>query len=390
MVTSYLMLYYLNGRQAKESKELEVLFKTVSVSADGGDNGLNISESSGKFDFNTKVIGNISAGGATGEAVEYDQMNTALGDYVPTSQKGAANGVATLGADSKIPSAQLPALVISSVSVVADETAQLALTAEEGDMAIRTDNSKSYIHNGGSAGTMADWTEITAPGDVSSVNSQTGTVVLDSDDIGEGSTNLYHTAARVKAAAVADSITDAVTDVAPSQNAVFDALALKSDTSHNHSGVYSPVGHNHDGTYSQLGHTHTASEVTDLVLDLGIEEDLTNDEGGSTAHTIREVVYVSAAGNVKLAQANGTFDEGDIFYMVKDASIADQASGTYYAPAKGTKVAGFTGLTVGAKLYISRTTPGGYATSLSGYQSGEHVISIGRAISATTIIFDPQ
>jgi hypothetical protein len=30
--------------------------------------------------------------------------------YIPLSQKGAANGVATLGADSKIPSSQLPAL----------------------------------------------------------------------------------------------------------------------------------------------------------------------------------------------------------------------------------------------------------------------------------------
>ena len=47
------------------------------------------------------------------------------------------------------------------------------------------------------------------------------------DNISEGTTNLYFTAARAKAAAVADAIVDGVTDVAPSQNAVFDALALK-------------------------------------------------------------------------------------------------------------------------------------------------------------------
>ena len=45
-------------------------------------------------------------------------------------------------------------------------------------------------------------------------------------DIAEG-TNLYFTDARAKAAAVADAIVDGVTDVAPSQNAVFDALAGK-------------------------------------------------------------------------------------------------------------------------------------------------------------------
>lgn len=62
---------------------------------------------------------------------------------------------------------------------------------------------------------------------VSSVNSQTGAVVLDSDDIGEGATNLYFTGARAKSAAVSNTITNGVTDVAPAQDAVFDALAGK-------------------------------------------------------------------------------------------------------------------------------------------------------------------
>ena len=52
----------------------------------------------------------------------------------------------------------------------------------------------------------------------------------DTDDLSEGSTNLYHTVARAKAAAVADAIVNGVVNVAPSQNAVFDALALKEGT----------------------------------------------------------------------------------------------------------------------------------------------------------------
>lgn len=40
-------------------------------------------------------------------------------------------------------------------------------------------------------------------------------------------TNLYFTEARARTAAVADAITDGVTNIAPSQNAVFDALALR-------------------------------------------------------------------------------------------------------------------------------------------------------------------
>lgn len=55
-------------------------------------------------------------------------------------------------------------------------------------------------------------------------------VVINSDDITEGTTKLFFTDARAKSATVADAINDATTDVAPSQNAVFDALAGKQAT----------------------------------------------------------------------------------------------------------------------------------------------------------------
>lgn len=55
---------------------------------------------------------------------------------------------------------------------------------------------------------------------------KTGTSAATTTDLPEGS-NLYFTDARARTAAVADTITDAVTNIAPSQNAVFDALALK-------------------------------------------------------------------------------------------------------------------------------------------------------------------
>lgn len=81
---------------------------------------------------------------------------------VAVADRGAANGVATLGADSKIPASQLPALAITSTSVVASQAAQLALGAQEGDVAVRTDLGVSYIHNGGATGTMTDWSELRA------------------------------------------------------------------------------------------------------------------------------------------------------------------------------------------------------------------------------------
>jgi len=100
-----------------------------------------------------------------------------LQSYLLPSDKGIANGIATLDAGLKIPSAQLPALALTDVFTVVSEVAQLALTAQEGDIAIRTDLNKTYAHNGGVAGTMADWSDLLTPTDVVlSVGGNTGAV----------------------------------------------------------------------------------------------------------------------------------------------------------------------------------------------------------------------
>ena len=57
------------------------------------------------------------------------------------------------------------------------ESAQLALTTQEGDVVVRTDENKSYVHNGGSANSMADFTLLRTPTDtVLSVNGNTGAI----------------------------------------------------------------------------------------------------------------------------------------------------------------------------------------------------------------------
>lgn len=158
-------------------------------------------------------------------------LNTAIGTKISSSEKGAVSGVATLGADGKLTAAQVPAIAITETFVVATEAAMLALVCEQGDVAVRTDISKSLILKAEPATVLANWQELLTPvSPVSSVNGQTGAVVLDSGDVAEG-TNKYFTDARAKAAAVANAIVDGVTDVAPSQEAVFTALALKADAS---------------------------------------------------------------------------------------------------------------------------------------------------------------
>lgn len=116
-------------------------------------------------------------------------------------------------------------------------------------------------------------------------------------------------------------------------------------------------------------------------------ESLTNDNAG--AITVRQVVYVKSNGNVDLAQANGTFTEGTKFGMVSDASIASSGSGEVYVR-PGAKVSGFTGLTVGDPVYVSRSTAGDVQQDLSGFVAGEHVIRVGFALSTTVVQFEPE
>lgn len=67
---------------------------------------------------------------------------------IPTAEKGAPNGVATLDAGGKVPALQIPAVALPQVYVVPDAAARLALSVQEGDEAIQTDDGSHWIYNG--------------------------------------------------------------------------------------------------------------------------------------------------------------------------------------------------------------------------------------------------
>lgn len=82
------------------------------------------------------------------------------------AKRGAANGYAPLGSDAKVPVGNLPAVVINDTFIVASQAAMLGLTAQRGDVAIRTDTNQSFVLATESPGTLADWKELLSPGDV--------------------------------------------------------------------------------------------------------------------------------------------------------------------------------------------------------------------------------
>jgi len=116
-------------------------------------------------------------------------------------------------------------------------------------------------------------------------------------------------------------------------------------------------------------------------------EPFTNDNGGTI--TVRQVVYIKANGNVDLARNDVTNLDDFELGLVEDATILTTASGEITVR-RGAIVPGFTGLTPGKKQYVSDATAGALTETLSGFVAGEHVYSVGRAISATEVLYDPH
>lgn len=154
-------------------------------------NGLTLSGTSFSLPVTTSGTGNVVTGitqTANGITVSLGSMPTAadLANYVPLSQKGAANGVASLDASGLVPASQLPSYVddvLEGYYKTADgkfykEAAYTNLiTGETGKIYVSLDTNKTYRWTG------TTFVYITS-GAVDSVNGLTGVVVLNKSHVG--------------------------------------------------------------------------------------------------------------------------------------------------------------------------------------------------------------
>jgi hypothetical protein len=120
----------------------------------------------------------LNAQKITGLADPTNAQDAVTLNYI-TTQKGVANGLAELDGSGLVPTHHLPALAITTTQVVSTQSAMLALTAQIGDVAVRTDLNKSFILTATPATTLGNWQELLTPTDsVLSVDGSTGAVTL--------------------------------------------------------------------------------------------------------------------------------------------------------------------------------------------------------------------
>ena len=129
----------------------------------------------------------LSSNTETRITVTYDDANNKINfvaddqSYtLPTASSSTLGGV-KVGGNLTIDGSgvlNVGAIALTTVQTAANESAHLALTAQEGDIVVRSDQNKSYVHNGGSAGNMNDYTLLLTPTDaVLSVTTTDGSYI---------------------------------------------------------------------------------------------------------------------------------------------------------------------------------------------------------------------
>jgi hypothetical protein len=178
-------------------------------------------------------LGTMSTQNANAVAITGGTMSgVTVTGYIPTTEKGVANGVATLDAGGKVPQSQIPLMGdLNYQGTWNASTNTPTLTSSVGTKGYYyvVDVAGSTNLNGITDWNIGDWAifngsvwqKVDNTDAVTSVNGQVGTVVLTTTNIAEG-TNLYYTDVRARASNSAgtgisyDAITGVITNSSPS------------------------------------------------------------------------------------------------------------------------------------------------------------------------------
>lgn len=179
------------------------------------------------YKVTTDSKGRVVSGQTTLSITDIGGLGTAA-----SKNTGTTSGtIPILGAGGKLNTSVLPAIAISDTFVVASQEAMLALTAEVGDIAIRTDLSKSFILKADGASTLDNWQELLTPTDaVTSVAGKTGAVTLVKADVGLGNVDNTSDADKPISTATATALAEKAPLASPTFTGIPKATTAAADT----------------------------------------------------------------------------------------------------------------------------------------------------------------
>jgi len=343
-------------------------------------------------------------------------VTTALGNYVLSSLIGAASGIAALDGTGKVPTSQLPSSIVGSLQYQGVWNANInsptlaSGTGTKGYM-YKVSVAGSTAIDGTSNWTVGDmiifdgtvWDKIDGPAEaVTSVNGSMGAITGLATIASPTFTGVPAAPTATYPTNTTQIATTAYVTTAISSN----AYVLPAATTSVIGGVSVPSGaglvltsgslslSSPSGALTGSWPNPTLSSGTVNALQQAIN--LTSAESSATISP-GAAVYISGAGAVKRAQANASTTAG----VLGLATAAITASSAGYIAPEGiltlttiqwdTVVTGESGgLTAGAVYFLDPTTPGNLTTTAPSTAGSQFVVCIGRAISTTQLLINPQ
>lgn len=267
---------------------------------------------------------------------------------IPLSQKGKANGVAELGPDGLVPSAQLPSYVDDVVEAYVVGSTALGegwLSKTEGGAALTPEKDKIYVVIGPDKNAYLNkqyrWGGTTYvlcnPSDVNSVNGKSGVVTLTQDDVGDGETYTRF------------SKTDKTKLDAVDEGATKNTITLNGTATKNPS-FFAPTGAGTAGqvlTSNGAGKAPTWQAAPENLHKYTITNPVISASGGAFTWTIAAQangpqtpmlvqVYEAATNAMVLTDVQINADNSIVITINQtDAAVTSLAAGTYRAVAIG-------------------------------------------------------
>ena len=312
------------------------------------------------------------------------------------SRKGASNGYASLDSNGRVPSSQLPSSAFEYKGNwdAATNTPNLAAgVGDAGDMyrvdvqgvqdlgngPITWDVGDMVLYNG------ATWDKIDNTESVVSVNGQTGAVSLDTDNISEGTTNLYDktvvftNGTGISTSGTYPNFTVTNTDLGSSQN-IFKTINLPSGTDPTAGSNTDTL--NFSSSDSSVTINGTGSNTVDITVGASVNTNIFNSNGTLTAART-----LTQGGNT-LAFTGGDFTVDGTTFVVDDSAnaVSIGASGAD-ASAVLDVVSTTKGFLFPRMLESERNAIGSPATGLMVYQTdGDEGVYINKSFGWVQVI----